>query len=398
MLDLAFAPKKPEEKKADDAAPQQDFVDFGGIEVDASDVTARKDAIALGAGIAITSGDLTRLDITWARGRLTLKGVIDVVDASVRQPAFVIEGVSGSGRLDFAIDINGGAFALAVDDANARVASAHAHVGDSIVDVRDAGTTAAARLRIDKSADPAVPLSFSAELPGVDGKLHGGTIVVDVGPRRVPFTLKPGKAKGAIAVSNKHHRVDLVVDDVGLVVDDFGFTAPLVQLHVQQAAARASGRLKAATDLGVAFSGAVHVDAVLDDALVNAGPVVARGGGSAHVVVDDVATGPHGLELLHLKGSLDLQLQSGKVPLFSTSLEVLPGASATIILDKVVVGADAPARVEGSLVVEAGAAACVVDPTLLTVPESACKLTVGRFVIDGSVLVAEKLHASIRTK
>jgi hypothetical protein len=399
LLELVFAPAAPPSPSSSEPKPDEpSYLDLGGIEVDASDVRCRQGALRLGAGLSVASGDHTRLDIGWGHGRLRLRGVVDVVEAAVRQPGFALEGVSGSGRLDFSVDVNSGAFSLALDEANARVGRARVEVGDSVVEVEDVGTVAAATVAVERAADPAVALVFSAALPGLDGRLTAGHVGVDVGDRRVPLTLKPGHASGSVTVTQRHHTIDLTVKDVGLVVDDVGVALPLVSLHVQQAAARASGRLRAATDLGVAFSGAVSVDAVLDEAVVDAGPVTARGGGSAHIVVDDVATGPSGLELLHLQGSLELSLQSGRVPLFSTSLEVLPGAHAAIVLDKVALGADEPAHVEGSVVVEASAATCVVDPVLLTVPESACRLTVPRFVVDGSLLVAERLHASIKTR
>ncbi|MDP2343360.1 MAG: hypothetical protein Q8O67_20550 [Deltaproteobacteria bacterium] len=395
VLALIFESKKP----ADDPAhPQPALIDLAGIEVEATDVVARAGPIALGAGVVLSSGEKTRLDISWAGRQLRIAGVVDVVSADVRQPAVELTGVSGQARVEFSVGIDSGALRLSIDDAELRVATVTATVGDSVVVVEEVGTQQPARARIERpEAFAKGKLKFSLEIPSLAGKLREGVVVVDVGDRRVPICVQPGHVSGSVVVSERHHKVDVRLVDVGLSVDEVAVQAPLVFLQVQRAQARATGRLVAGNELGVAFSGGLVVDATISDAIVNAGVITARGQGQAHVTVDDVAVSSHGLELLVLRGSLELALASGRVPLFSTSLELLPGAVARVDLHRVALQADAQPQAEGAVVVEATAAECVVDHALLVVPGSACRLAVPRFVIAAGLLVAENLHASVRT-
>ena len=397
VLALIFdAPQRKEEP-----ATQQGFLDVDGIEVEATGVVARAGPIPLGAGVVLSSGEKTRLDIAWVARRLRISGVVDVVSADVTQPAVVLTGLSGQARVDFSVGIDDGALQLTIDDAAVRVASVKATVGDSVVVVEDAGTQQPARARLERpakgGADVDGKLRFQIDIPALDGTVKEGVVVVDVGDRRVPIRVQPGHASGSVVVSERHHKVDVKLVDVGLAVEDVAVGTPLASLHVQRAHARASGRLVAATELGVAFSGGLVVEAFLDEAVVNAGVISARGRGEAHVTVDDVAVSSHGLELLVLRGSMKLALDSGRVPLFSTSLELLPGAVARVDLLNVTLQADAAPQAEGSVVVEATAAACVVDEALLIVPGSSCRLAVPRFVVAAGLLVAENLHASVRT-
>jgi hypothetical protein len=400
VLALIFDPKKPEKAPDQQAqpAPQPSFIDLAGIEVEATDVVARAGPIALGAGVTLSSGDQTRLDISWMGRQLRIAGVVDVVSADVHQPAVDLAGLSGQARVEFAVGIDSGALHLAIDDAEVRVASVTARVGDSVVVVEEVGTQQPARARLERpETDAKGKLRFTLEIPALAGTLKEGVVVVDVGDRRVPISVQPGHASGSVVVSDRHHKVDVKLVDVGLSVDDVAVDAPLAFLQVQRAHARATGRLVAATDLGVAFSGGLVVEAALSDAVVNAGVISARGQGRAQVTVDDVAVSSHGLELLVLRGSLQLELQNGRVPLFSTSLELLPGAVARVDLHRVALQADTQPQAEGAVVVEATAAECVVDATLLVVPGSACRLAVPRFVVAAGMLVAENLHASVRT-
>lgn len=391
----AKEPKEPKEGKSDSDA----YIDFGGIEVLAKDVRVKAGALDIGAGVVVDAGEGTRLDIAWSKGVLRIDGRVDVKQAHLTQPSFALDGVRGSARIALVVDVVGdGGVDVSLDDVSAHVGAAHVEVGHSVVDVDAVGTKAPAQVRVKTGGGQ--PPRFSADLPGLVGTLRGGRIVVDVADRAVPISLRPGKVEGAVFVSEQRHKIDVVVDNVGVVVDDVAVRAPrdqpLVTFAVSQAAARATGRLVAANDSGVAFSGAISVDAVLKDAIVDVGPVHAEGSGSAHVVVDDVAVVPGvGIELLRMKGDVELTLRAGRVPLFASSLEVLPGARAKVGITCVELSAEHKPIVEGNIDVDASAAAAVIDAALLTVPPSVCGLRVGRFVVRDGRFVAEGLRSFI---
>ncbi len=409
LLALVFrdeAPRDPDENTDKDAQEAKEskndgdaYIDFDGIEVLAKDVRVKAGALDIGAGVVIDAGEGTRLDIAWNKGVLRIDGRVDVKQAHLTQPSFALDGVRGSARIALVVDVKGdGGVDVSLDDVTAHVGAAHVEVGDSVVDVDAVGTKAPAQVRVKTGGGQ--PPRFSADFPGLAGTLRGGRIVVDVADRAVPIALRPGKVEGAVFVSEQRHKIDVVVDNVGVVVDDVAVRAPrekpLVTFAVSQAAARATGRLVAANDSGVAFSGAISVDAVLKDAIVEVGPVYAEGSGSAHVVVDDVAVVPGtGIELLRMKGDVELTLRAGRVPLFASSLEVLPGARAKVGITRVELSAEHKPIVEGNVDVDASAAAAVIDAALLTVPPSVCGLRVGRFVVRDGRFVAEGLRSFI---
>lgn len=391
--------------RGDSADSGPGVVDVDGIVVLANDVVPKNSALVVGTALQIRSGSQTRLNVRYGHGKLHIDGVVDIAHASIRAPAFDVSDVSGRCHVDADLELGAeaGAFSLAVTALDVDVAHAHAALGTSEVSVA-ALAVGGAEVKVARvaAADGAAalaapPPTFMVRCPQLRGRVLEGHVALSVGAMQVPIALRPGAATGSVVVSNKHHQLDLDVEDAGLVVGPVDVKVGVVDVRLDKAEAHGGGRLRAASD-GVSFSGALAATVAVGEGRVDVGAAVLcceRGHGT--ITLHELSASQAGLEVLRVNAALELVMGQGSVPLLGTRLVLEAGARAHLGVDEVHYEQGSLPRASGSLTINAAGERCVIDEALLVVPRSAALAQIERCTLEGGQLTVHGLKAQVRT-
>lgn len=398
-LAIAFdrAPKGEPPKAADEEgepappAVRTEARDKPGIEIDLDDlvveargVTATGDPLVLGSLGRLTLGGGTRLDILYRKDLLAVSGQVDVEDATFSGEGFRVDGLRGRGVLAWRLvrRDDGHEVALEVHDGHAAVAGAALGLKDGTRFHVGASDLEALALKVEHGGGP---LFFLAGAKRASGALTSGILMAHVAGRTVPVRIDDVRLEGPFEVAHDHFRVDLDVKSGRVAATGLPLDVGLLRLDVALLTATAQGRLRAGTDMGAAFSGALQTSIEVDDGAVRLGPIQAglSSGTRGSFTVTDVAGGPDGLDALVADGEISLVVRSGSVPIGRhATLGFSRGAEGRLLLSKIDARRGAPfPSIEGRLDLYAQSDSCRLDP-LLELPAGEAHVALGRFSLD----------------
>lgn len=375
-------------------------IDLDGVVVDATGVAPNTSApLSLGSLGEVSLGDGTRLDILFRMDRLAVSGHVDVRAATLAAEGLRVENLRGGAALTWELARGDGGDRVALSVADARGAFDSLVVGLKDGTRLHAGPCELEGLVAKVDAGGGAPPRFSAQAARAKGAVTSGVLIAHVAHQVVPLRVADVEIEGGFAVAHDHFRVDLDVKSGAVSTTGFVVDVGLLRLDLGDAQAHARGRLRAGTDMGAAFSGALAVSGEVRDGALRFGPLAAglASGTRATLVVDEVAGGPDGLDALVASGEVRLVVRSGTVPLGPTAqLCFSRGAAGKLVLAKVDAKRGAPFPVvEGSLRLSAQSDACPVDP-LLELPAGAAHVAVGRFALDDmGLLVLEDVSVEL---
>lgn len=345
LLDILFRDR---ETEADDDLSSSDPGDDGDdnsgasvpvqlrhLRVEARDVEPRERPLALGEAGEISLGAETRLDIDVSEDALEIGGHVDIPNAELSGAGFSVRGLTASGEGSAALQR--GDDRELVLEFRCREASvvgatvelldgSHLEFGDSVAEDVDIAITRAGG-----------EVHFHVATKAFKGKLTGGVLMTWIGRKVHPLQLSEMEIEGAVAVSDKHFDVDVEVR--GARIEAHGVSMPLglAYLDIGALDASGSGRLRAGTEYGYAFSGSLAVNAVLSGGKFYAGPASARFVEGTRIALQLTRAG--GRERLHeieASGTIEAALASGSIPITARSrLKFSRGATGTVALHSI---------------------------------------------------------------
>ena len=372
------------------------FLDFTSIEVTAQGIRLRDVEFSLGSAVSLRPGSDTELTVVWQNRNLRIDGTADIVSATFHNAALSLEAIQGRARVMCTIDFDGGAFHLSLTSIDASLQHGRVHVGVTqarLAPLRVLGGS----VQLTRSAGRAP--QFTLDLPHVEGVIEDGSMGLLMSKQLVQVDIARSRIEGQLMVSDRSHRLDVQVHESAVRVHPFEVDVGVASASVAGASCRGTGRIRAATDLGVVFVGALTGDARIDSGVLALGRVHARAReGSASLVLRELAFSPAGIEALALAGRAVLVLDGGAVPLLGSHLQFSPGARTEVVLEELTVDPSRPTAVRLALEVDASAEQCVVDPEVLVLPQTHARLVIPRVALNGTLLSLDGLRAELATR
>lgn len=291
-------------------------LDLSGLRVEARDVVPRAEVFHLGNAGELLVGPETRLDVDFARDELSLRGRVEIVDATLEGAGFQVRGLSGTGTLSWSLSGLSGERAMRLD--------AHcfqAHIEGARLSLRDGTTVELGPADVESAKVELLrkdgQLPFRVELGRVRGALEHALVLARVGAELVPVEVGSAEVEGSASLSERHLEANLDVSGVEVEVPGVHLDLGIAALDVRDVRARAEGRVKAGTDYGFAFSGHLEASALVTGGSASLGSLEAHLAeeSRATLVLREIAAGPEGLDVLVGSGEVRLQLASGSLPL-----------------------------------------------------------------------------------
>jgi hypothetical protein len=340
-------------EEGDEGGEQDDglALDTTKIEVEAWDLIPREETFHLGSAGEVLVGADTRLDLVFAHERLIARGKIVLQDARLHGTTFDLAGIKGVAELELALLGSEEDRRLSVE-----LRSPEAQLGLSRVQLADGttvqvsgGQVGLATVSLQESREG---LRFQVGVEELVGEVDSAVVVAHIGETSAQLKVGPFKVEGAAKLSEQHVDIDVNVAGAELQVDWLDLDLDVLDLALAPVTATADGHLKAGTDYGFSFSGALDVVAEVASGVVAVEQLRAQVAprSKLELSVAAVGAGPEGLDVLEAKGRLDLRFGSGSVPLGpSARVSFSDGALGTVLLDEVAFspGAKWP-RVKGS--------------------------------------------------
>jgi hypothetical protein len=391
LLDLLFKPKEDEEA-TDNSDEASIRIDVEGIEVEAHSVEPRDLELELGPMGHLSTGPGTTLEVEYSSDAISIWGPVEVVDAELSGAGFSIHRLRASGSALGAVRKIEDARSLRID-----VSADTADIGEATVDLLDGS-----HLHFEESQAEDVDVSFwsvgneahwKIEAKKLKGKMTRATLVTGIGDREHPVTIEQADFEGQIDVSDSGYKIDLTFSGAVVRLPEHRLDFGIAHLDIVGSQTLAEGRLQFDSEGHYSFEGSIAIDARIGGGLLDAGPfhLGLADGTRIQLTVTD-ALGSNGLKRLRAKGSADLAITSGSVPIGPEGrLSFSRGATGVLELEHIDVDEDRPwANIQASARLRAR-----VDPLVLEevveIPGGEADISVGQIYLDeaGTLILGE---------
>ncbi|MFZ9888397.1 MAG: hypothetical protein ACO3JL_12920, partial [Myxococcota bacterium] len=307
------------------------------LRVEARDVVPRAEPFSLGEAGEVVFGPDTRLDVDFTPDGLTVRGRVEVLDATLLGVGFSLVGLAMRGT--FAAQLQGLA---AESDLQLDVTCFEATVQQANLALRDGAKVQAGPVTLGKSSVSLLrqrgDLRFLVETDCFEGALVHASLAARVGKDNASVEVHPTTVRGRLRLTEVLREGDLEFTGARLQTGEVRVPLGLAQLDVCEAHAEATGRVRFGTDFGVAFTGSLALEATLGICSLQLGSLNGRlaPGGRGALRISQLAASVDGLEALQGEGELDLLLETGQVPLGSgMQVRFSSGATGRLILERV---------------------------------------------------------------